>query len=300
MRDGCPFRVDGLGVRVRRDTSTVRSRHLGSVLARVIRDNGVLAQDIADRLDWTPPHVSRLIRGRCRISPDEVATILAMCGIAAGSARATLLELAGDAESPTWLQEHGERPAAEPTAVRELEESAVRIVCVDGTGVPALLQAGAYMRAVHRASPLIPDAEIRGRTGALAKRQAVLDRAPLVEAFLGARALSRGGFGDAVMSDQVHHLLRLSVRPNLRLRIVPESLPVVGPAFQLLHHPEAAPVVHVENHTSTLLSQRPATIAGYRRFVGRLGECALDADASRTHLNEIAAGFGNHLDQYLT
>lgn len=281
---------------MRRDTSTVRSRHLGSVLAEAIRTKGVLAQDIAARLDWSPPQISRLIRGRCRISADEVATILAMCDVAAGPARATLLELAAEAESPTWLQEHGERPA-EPLAVRELEAAATRIVCADGGEVPALLQARAYAAAVYLASPVISAAEVGRRTDALLERQTVLDRTSLVEAFVGARALSRSGFGGTVMSEQVHHLLRLSVRPNIRLRVVPE--PLFCPPFQLLHLTEAVPVVHVAHLNTTLLSQRPGTVAGYRRLVGRLDEWALGIDASRTLLGEVATGFGDSLDKYL-
>jgi hypothetical protein len=282
---------------MRRDTSTVRSRHLGSVLAHAIRDKGVLAQDVAARLDWSPPQISRLIRGRCRIAPDEVATILAMCDVAAGPGRATLLELAADTESPTWLQEHGERPAAEPLAVRDLEATATRIVCVDGGGVPALLQARAYATADHRASAVIPAAEVGRRTAALLERQGVLDRANVVEAFVGAGALSRRGFGDTVMSDQVHHLLRLSVRPNIRLRVVPE--PVLCRPFQVLHFAESAPVVHVANLNSTLLFQRPATVAGYQRLVARLDGWALGTDASRTFLDDVATGLGDSLERFL-
>src|SRR3954468_2453568 len=282
---------------MRRDTSTVRSRHLGSVLAHAIRDKGVLAQDVAARLDWSPPQISRLIRGRCRVAPDEVATILAMCDIAAGPERATLLELAADAESPTWLQEHGERPAAEPLAVRDLEATATHIVCVDGGGVPALLQTRAYATAEHRDSAVIPAAEVGRRTAALLERQVVLDRIHLVEAFGGAEALSRRAFDETVMSDQVHHLLRLSVRPNIRLRVVPE--PVLCPPFQLVHLPEAAPVVHLANLNSTVLFQRPATVAGYERLVARLGELALGVDASRTFLDDVATRLGDSLDRYL-
>jgi transcriptional regulator with XRE-family HTH domain len=282
---------------MRTDRSTVRSRHLGAVLAQVIRDKGVLAQDIAARLDWSPPQISRLVRGRCRVSPVDVATILGMCDVYAGPARAVLLDLAADADSPTWLQEHGDGPAAEPAAVRELEDAATHIVCVDGGGVPALLQAGAYLTAAHRANPLIPDAEIGRRTRVLLDRQGVLDRANLVEAYLGAQALSRNGFGDAVLSDQVHHLLRLSVRPNIRLRVVPE--PVGCPPFQLLDFAEAAPVVHVADLNSTLLTQRPATVAGYRRLVEWLEESALSTEASRRYLNQVADVLGDRLDQYL-
>ena len=289
--------MDGWGFGMRKDRSTVRSRHLGSVLAQVIRDKGVLAQDIAERLNWSAPQISRMIRGRCRISPVEVATLLAMCDVSAGPARAALLELAADAESPTWLQEHGGRPAAEPLALRELEQAATRIVCADGGEVPALLRAGPYLDALYQADPVVSDAEIGRRIQGLVERQGVLDRANLVEAFLGTRVLARGGFGDAVLSDQVHHLLRLSVRPNIRLRVLPE--PAVCPPFQLLHFAEAAPVVHVENVDVTLLSQRPATVGGYRRLAGWLDENALSADASRAHLNDLAARFGDRLDAYL-
>src|SRR5262249_3956836 len=152
--------------------------------------------------------------------PTDVATILGMCGIVAGASRARMLDLAEDPTSPTWLQEHAE-PADAP-ALRELERSATHTVCVDGAAVPPPFQSGAYMSAVHRLGPLVPDAEVGPRVAALAERQTVLDRAPLVDAFIGVGALGRNAFGDAVMSDQVHHLLRLSVRPNIRLRLVPD------------------------------------------------------------------------------
>jgi hypothetical protein len=89
----------------------------------------------------------------------------------------------------------------------------------------------------------------------------------------------------------------LSVRPNIRLRIVPE--PVLCPPFQLLGFDESAPVVHLANLNSTLLSQRPATVAGYRRLVARLDEWALGTDASRTFLDDVATGLGDSLEEYL-
>jgi transcriptional regulator with XRE-family HTH domain len=267
--------------------TTVRSRHLGSALARVLRDSGLLAQEVAERMGWSAARVSRLLHGRSRIAPTDVATVLALCGVSSGGLRSTLLELAGDLMSPTWLQEYGERLPVELTAVAELEGAATGIVCVDGTAVPALLQAPGYMHAVHRLNPVVPESEIAQRTAACVERQRVLEREPFMEAFLGAQVLSPNGFGSAVLAEQVAHLLRLSRWPSIRLRIVPEDLPVRSP-FQLMRFAEAAPVVYVEHLNSTLLTQRQATVAGYQRIVARLDEYAMDVDETRGFLAELA------------
>jgi|tagenome__1003787_1003787.scaffolds.fasta_scaffold20778690_2 transcriptional regulator with XRE-family HTH domain len=268
--------------------TTVRSRHLGSALARVLRDSGQLAQDVAERMGWSASQFSRLLHGRARIAPADVATMLALCGVSSGGLRSTLLELAGDLMSPTWLQEYGERLPVEPAAVSELEESAARIVCVDGSAVPALLQAPGYMHAVLRFSPVVPADEIASRADAVVTRQRVLARIvrpPVVEAFVGAWVLSPNGFGKAVLAEQVEHLKQLSVEPTVRIRIVPEASPVCAP-FQLMRFTEVAPVVYVEHLNSTLLTQRSSTIVGYERIVARLDERALSIDESRGFLAE--------------
>jgi len=275
---------------VRKDLTTIRSRHLGSALARVLRDSGVLAQDVAERMGWSPARVSRLMHGRSRIAPTDVATVLALCGVSSGGLRATLLELAADLMSPTWLQEHGERPPVEPTAVRELEEAAVQIVCVDGTAVPALLQASRYMQALHRLNPVVPEGEIARRMAACVARQQVVERfvdPPLVDAFLWAEVLAPNGFGSDVLAEQLARLMRLSVVPSVRIRIVPQDAPGCAP-FQLMRFTEAAPVVHVEHLNTTLLTQRQATVAGYQRIVARLDEQALGVEESRGVLAELA------------
>ena len=279
---------------MRQDTSTVRSRHLGSVLTRVIQDSGFLAQDVAEKLGWSAPRISRLLHGRGRVTPTDIATILAVCGITAGPVRDTLLELAADVKSPTWLCEHGERSPVDWPAVRELEEAAIHLVCFDGTFVPALLRANEYMDALYRADPLIPHSEISSLSHAYRERQQrVLDRSerPVVEAYFGMHLLSGSAFADAVMAEQAKHLMELSVRPTCRIRIVPEESPegYASTPFQLMHLDGFASIVHVEHLNSTLLSQRSTTIAAYQRIVMRLDECALSVEESHAFLTETVA-----------
>jgi transcriptional regulator with XRE-family HTH domain len=273
--------------------TTVRSRYLGSLLAQVFRDSELLAQDIADKVGWSPSRFSRLLHGRCQAAPPDIATILASCGVTTGPLRATALELAADIRSPTWLCEHGERLPAEWQAVSELEEAADRVVCVDGMAIPAVLQAPRYLNELLRAHPLIPRDEVHSRMQARAERQRVVDRVtgPVVEAYLGMEVLSDEVFGAGVMADQVSHLLCLAARPNIQIRVVPEQSPeVCGAVFELMSFAEPAPVVCVEHLNSTLLSERPSTVAGYQRVVARLDEYALSVEESCEVLDEMVAG----------
>lgn len=273
---------------MRMERTTVRTRHLGSTLARVFRDNEILAQDIAERMGWSPARVSRLLHGRCRITPNDLATVLALCGVSSGELRSMLLELAGDLMSPTWLQEHGERLPVELPAVTEIEGIAARIVCVDGTTVPALLRALGYMHAVLQFNPMIPQGEIVKRADVMVQRQQVLRRTvrpPVVEAFLGAQVLSPNGLSHAVLAEQITHLMQLDCGQFVQLRIVPEDVPVCTP-FQLMRFAEAEPVVYVEHLNSTLLTQRATTVAGYQRIVAHLDERALSTVRTRGFLAE--------------
>jgi hypothetical protein len=202
--------------------------------------------------------------------------------------RSTLLELAGDLMSPTWLQEHGERLPIELPAVSEMEGIAARIVCVDGTTVPALLRAVGYMHAVLQFNPVIPRSEIAQRADALFERQQVFRRAvqpPVVEAFLGAQVLSPNGFPRAAMTEQVAHLMHLDGEQSVQLRMVPEDVPLRTP-FQLMRFAEADPVVYVEHLNSTLLTQRATAVAGYQRVIAHLDERALSTVETRGVLAE--------------
>lgn len=269
---------------MRKDVSTIRSRYVGSVLARAIEHRGLLAQDIAEQMGWSAPKMSRLLHGRYRLTPADVATLLAVCGITAGPVRASVVELAADLASPMWLQEHGERPPIESPFVREMEHAAVHVVCWGAVVVPALLQTAGYTTALCRANPVLIDREVSGRVEAHTERQQVLHRvaAPEVLAFLGAPGLTHSAFPRAVMAEQAEHLIGLSGLPNVRIRIVPEGAPerYASNPFQLLHFDGPAPVVHEENLNTTLLSQRPATVAGYQKLVARLDECALSVEES--------------------
>jgi hypothetical protein len=92
------------------------------------------------------------------------------------------------------------------------------------------------------------------------------------------------------MSDQLHHLLRLSVRPFLTLRVLPISAGAhagQGGPFQLLDFSDFAPVVHrADEHHDTYVEE-PEEVLAYRDIITRLTSVSLDPDQSRTMIAEV-------------
>lgn len=97
--------------------------------------------------------------------------------------------------------------------------------------------------------------------------------------------------GPAVMSDQLHHLLRMSVRPSLTLRVVPAALGAhagIAGHFTLLEFAEFKPVVYLDSQTSCLFLERPEEIAAYQSILATLAGTALNEGESRELIATLA------------
>ncbi|MGH3897794.1 MAG: Scr1 family TA system antitoxin-like transcriptional regulator [Pseudonocardiaceae bacterium] len=71
------------------------------------------------------------------------------------------------------------------------------------------------------------------------------------------------------MSDQLHHLLRMAVRPYLTLRVVPAALgahAAMTGAFRLMESAEFKPVAY-QSETSSLFLEEPEEITAYQRIL---------------------------------
>jgi transcriptional regulator with XRE-family HTH domain len=274
--------------------STVRSRYVGQALARASQRAGQNGSDMATLLRWSPSKVSRLLSGKRAASNEDVAAFLALCHVT-GPARDELLALNPLGYELTWWQDHGTRPPAHFPALADNEAAAVQITCFGNTLVPDLLRTPGYASAVLAARPTIPGDEIEERVAATQRRQRILDRsyaAPEVQVFLTEYALTHAGAGDEVMSDQAHHLLRLAVRPEMTIRVVPDTNESIGvhecAPFTLLEFTEHQPAVYLEHATSTAFLEQPETIATYRNIISKLNRLALSRNDSRKRIAEVA------------
>jgi len=283
---------------------TIRSREVGLAILRAIEAVGLTRSDASRRMNWSPSKVSRIVSGKRTASPEDVAALLAVCGIT-GPKLDELVVIAKRATDRGWWQEYGDRLPGELRTLSDHEDSAITISGFETVVIPGLLQTTEYMTALMAATPAIPAAEIGERVKARRFRQEVIEaRNPAkFRFFIDEYAVCRTGAGRAVMSEQVHHLLRMSVRPQLEIRIVPDAAgfhPGQGP-YQLMEFTELSPILFIESQSSALFLERRDTIAGYRTITAELSRIALDEGCSRAWLATVASELGvpreDHDDQ---
>ncbi len=274
---------------------TVRSRELGLALLRAIGTAGLNQSDLASMLAWSPSKVSRMISGKRCASPEDVSAVLAV-GRIVGPKRQELLEMARHATERGWWQDFGDCLPAELRTLSDHEDSALTITNFENAVVPGLMQTAEYARALISTTPSIPDSEIDDHVGARGRRQLIFDRqfSGQFRFFVDEYVITRTGPGRKVMSDQVHHLLRMSVRPYIEIRVIPESIGFHAghKPFQLMQFTEINPILFIENETSALFLERKDTIESYRRRIAALSRVALDEDRSRSWLATVASELG--------
>jgi len=217
---------------------------------------------------------------------------MAVCGVK-GKERRRLLALCQEQHTPGWFQQHGARLPKQVLTLIDHESKAIVISEFQVTLVPGLLQTGDYARAVISRSANMPAEEVEDRVAARLARQTLFSRErPAQFTFYLHEALLRLPIGGpAVMSDELHHLLRMSVRSYVTLRVLPASLGahagLAGP-FTLMEFTDFRPVVYLDSETSSLFLEKPEETAAYRRILGALAETALGEGQSRELIGTVA------------
>ncbi|TQJ02093.1 hypothetical protein FB471_1810 [Amycolatopsis cihanbeyliensis] len=135
--------------------------------------------------------------------------------------------------------------------------------------------------------------EIESRVRARLARQALLSRSSRCHFvfFIHEFALRLPVGGAEVMSEQLHHLLRLSVRPYVTVRVIPAAAGAhagVAGAFMLIESAEFAPVVYLDSETSSLFLETREEVAAHRLVLKTLASTALDERESRELIAEWA------------
>jgi len=140
-------------------------------------------------------------------------------------------------------------------------------------------------------SPTAPVADLEERIAT--RRAAVgLVRLPRVELLLHEWLLRTPVHDARVMSEQLHHLIDLSVLPTMSIRIVPVGHSVTvcgGGPFTLLGFADNPPAVYREVHTVGMLLDHPMDVAASRSAAAQLDSVALDEQQSRYLIGRVAA-----------
>jgi hypothetical protein len=283
----------------RRVTPLARRRLLGLVLRELCGASGLGLNHIAADIEHHPTWVAKAMRGALTPHPNEVRVLLAAVGVdptcVGGRSIVALARSAYDRSR--WWSGYADVVPGWFARYLGLESEVDRLCVFDGQTVPDLLQTEAYARAQLPAGD-----DLDHRVALRLARQEVLalPRPPLLDVILDESVLLRRVGAPRVLRDQLLHLLAVTERRNVRIRVLPFATPCAPPArgpFTLLEFarpPAPLPRVadpglgYVELLGGAVYVDDPTLLTTYRSTWSRLNRAALDPLCSRTLIERHA------------
>ncbi|GAA1994681.1 helix-turn-helix transcriptional regulator [Amycolatopsis minnesotensis] len=272
--------------------TTVRSRELGEALRAALQKAGLTGKELAHRLEWSPSEVSRMLSGKRTARESDVAALLGFCGVG-GKEHARLIALCREANQPGWWQRYGSHLPKHLRTYLDHEDKATAVFEYSPLLVPGSLQTGGYAREIIANAVNIPADEVEERVAARLARASIFSRSRAANfTFIVAESVLRLPIGGVVvMSEQLHYLLRMSVRSNVSLRVIPTEAGAhigTGGPFTLLEFADIRPVAYLENHVSSLFIEERDETSVFRRIRTALAKLALPEAQSRDLIGNLA------------
>lgn len=276
---------------------TVRRRRLGVELRRLRELAGLTGEEAAERMSWSGSKVSRIERGQVATNSDDVRDLLELYEVDDPGWRQTLILLARESRRRGWWHVFGDVIPERFEVYLGLEPEASTLLFYQTQIVPGLLQTADYTRALLEAHPSVVDAEeIDRKAGLRTRRQALLslETPPEVGAVLDESVLWRPVGTPRVMADQIHHLVEMSRKPHITMRVLPFETGAhsgLNGSFDILEFAESdiyAPrLIHLENLTSSLFIEKEKEVKFYTAAFEHLQGAALDPDQTRDLLAHV-------------
>ncbi|MCP2164236.1 helix-turn-helix domain-containing protein [Goodfellowiella coeruleoviolacea] len=277
---------------------TVAARELGKGLRKLMEQAKLDGRAAARRLQWDESKVSRLLSGKGTLNPEDVIFFLGLCQ-APATERDRLMQICYEAKRPGWwIQELLGRRESRSYTFLEHEAIATRLTNWRINLVPGLLQTPDYMRAIFATVPGVPAEEVESSVTTRLARQALFRSLHRPEfTFLMHEQVLRLPIGGIdVLRDQLHHLLRMSVRTYISLRVVPSTAGAhagLDSSFVFMEFSEIKPVVFLETSTANMFVEDNDHIRRYRQVLDNLSHVALSEEESRGLIAAIASKLGN-------
>ncbi|WP_158102903.1 helix-turn-helix domain-containing protein [Lentzea kentuckyensis] len=272
--------------------STVRGREFGAAVRAVVDATGLSHRAISELLGWDPQKISDLLTGKGGVNETDFARLLGLCQVPEEEYD-HLMALLKVTREKGWWQFHGRDLPVQLRTLFEHEDVTKEIISWHLALVPGLLQTPDYMRALMKVWPTIKKPEqVEQRVKVRVERQRVLDARRTFIFYVHEQALRLPVGGDVVWRDQLHHLLRMSVRPYISLRVVPTAIGAHAGTmgeFKLMKFEKLEPVVYLETNNSCIFLEDKATLDLYTGILKSLDAAALDEEQSRRLITDIVS-----------
>jgi transcriptional regulator with XRE-family HTH domain len=276
---------------------TVRRRVLATNLRRLREERGLEQEDAARVLSCDPSKISRIETAMSGIRQVDLKLLLDRYGITDPKEQKGWLVLARESRRRRWWRDLEDQLAHDFLDLVGLEEDVAYARAFEPGIIHGLLQTRAYAEAVigrGEPGPLSDDRQARVEVR-MERQKAITRETDPLQAWviLGEAALRQQYGGQAVLREQLHHLVELSQLPNVTLQVLPFSVRGYrgGPyAFTTYRFPEPSEmeVVVLEHHMSQSYLEAQGDTRYYGEVFDHLRATALSAIDSLSLIREIA------------
>ncbi|MFF8637080.1 helix-turn-helix domain-containing protein [Streptomyces pilosus] len=275
-----------------RTSPTGRQLRLGVELRKLRERAGLTATEAGQLLGVKQNQISNTEAGRVGVSPERVRTLARhyKCGDPA------LVQALGDMTERKrgWWEEYREILPTPLLDLAEVEHHATRLCGAVTVHIPGLLQTAEHARELFRqVVPEFPPPDVEHRVSFRIKRQAVLYRTPATpyRAVIHEAALRMQFGGPAVARAQLQHLLDMSERDHVTIRVLPFTaggFPGSGQSIFYSHGPvPQLDTVHLDQSHGPVFLDAEAQLDMYRILLDRLHSRALGPEASRKVIHNV-------------
>ncbi|MDQ1046731.1 helix-turn-helix transcriptional regulator [Streptomyces sp. V4I2] len=277
-----------------RSNPTGRHLRLGAELRKLRERAGLTSTQASRLLGVQQNQISNVEAGRAGVSPERVRTLACHYDCGDKALVEALSEMATE-RTRGWWEEYREILPAALLDLAEVEHHATRLRAAVTVHIPGLFQTTDYAREIFRQDvPEMSPPDIEHRISFRIKRQAVLyrDSPTPHQAIVHEAALRMRFGGPSVTRAQLQHLLDMSERDHVMLRVIPfdaATLPGSGQSFYYSKGPvPQLDTVHLDQSHGPAFLDSEAQLDKYRVLLDRMEACALPAVESRDFIHKIA------------
>ncbi|MGW0783472.1 helix-turn-helix domain-containing protein [Streptomyces sp. NPDC002913] len=277
-----------------RTSPTERQKRLGSEVRKMRMAVGMSAETAARLLGVDRSRLSNIEQGMRAISQERVRLLAQSCHCPDQSYVDALVTMAAPAQRGWWNRYRDTLPAG-LLDISEIEAHALRMRTAHSVHVPGVLQTSDHALAVFRAVvPALSEHEVALRLAHRMERQQMLEGATPQE-YIGTvhEAALRMQFGGrTVARQQLEHLLDVSEREHITLRVIPFDAGAFPGAGQTVNYSEG-PVPELDTvqvdsaHGPEFLYEEPQ-LAKYRAHLDWMERIALPPANSRDLIHTTA------------
>jgi transcriptional regulator with XRE-family HTH domain len=278
-----------------RPAPTARRVRLATELRKLRERAGLTSTEAAQMLGTSSGQLSNVESARFGVSPDRVRAMASIYSCTNQPYIDALADMAAEKARGWWWNAYREVLPSGLLALAELEHHATAIRTAFTAHIPGMLQTTEHAREIFsHAIPAPTPPEVEHRVSHRIKRQDFVFREnpnPYSTVIHEAALHMRVG-GRRVAREQLQHLLDMSERDHITLRVLPfdvGAFPGSGQSINYLCGPvPALDTVQLDQFHGPVLLDAEAHLEKYRRLLDVVEATALSPEKSRDLIQSIA------------